>query len=72
MQRPYGEREHGTFMGWREGQCAQCTWCLGAEEMEHEMEPGHARLCRPGVGSGLFPKSAIKSDLLLGNNSKLF
>lgn len=63
MQRPWGRKEHGTFMRWREGPCAQCIWHMGYGGMGCEMGPGHVGLCRSGLEWDLFPKEC---DLLLG------
>lgn len=62
MQRSSGERECGIFMGWREGNCAQCICRTGAQGMGHKVGRGMQGLRL----SCFFPENEIKLDLLLG------
>lgn len=57
-------RGNGTFMGWREGHCAQYILYIGAQEMG----PGHAGPCRSGLGRDVFPKSVYKVRFAAGKD----
>lgn len=59
-------RGNGSFKRWRAGHCAHCIWHREQQMMGPEMGSRHTGLCRSGVGGDTFPKSVIKSDLLLG------
>lgn len=58
-------RGNDTFKGWRAGHCAHCIWHIEQQMMGLEMGSRHTGLCRSSLRGDTFPKSVIKSDLLL-------